>query len=113
MLRGLFGFQFPEGIPSVILTGVLVLLASASAFLLFFGPFAAAEFAKRNSYEVYSLVRWAFAESIGIYGFLTFLLTGSWAVFILSLALSFSLLMVFMPKPVALERYKGFRSAVR
>lgn len=87
-----------------------------SAFVFFCGGMALVKtiviftcgslFAKQGNYQTYSILRWALAEAIGIYGFALFVLGASWTVFGTFLAWALLLELRLMPTADDQQRFE-------
>lgn len=93
-------------IPNQLFTAIFVILGIGNTAFSFFGPFVS----KVNKFEQFCLLRFAFAEAIGVYGFFLFICGASWTTF--GIFLGWSLMLQLLVAPTESNRQGFLRESV-
>ena len=95
----------PELLPMVAPVFFGMATLETLALYLFFPRFA-----RKSTYSSYSILRWAFAESIGVNGLVLFILGASPLIFVVFLAWSLLLNLSMMPSDEDRDRFESLRT---
>lgn len=96
------GRLLPIPLPLPLLTALLVIFGIGSTALAFWKHFAT----QIKDYEAYSVIRFACAEAIGIYGLILYLRGSSWATFGSFLAWALTLLVIVRPTAQSQRQFR-------
>lgn len=90
-----------------VLTPILAAISFVISVLIFL---LSPKLAKKRNFFTYCIFRWAFAESICIYGLVLFILGATWYIFGSFFILSLFLFMILMPTQATLDRFNYLKN---